>query len=323
MNEIQNIDTLTTEILILKQQTAQSMIEIGKRLIIVKESLPHGEWGKWLEEKVDFKQTTASKFMRVAKEFSNFHTYEDLTQSKIFALLDLPQEQRETFVKDNPVDEMTTRELQKAIKENQDLEEKLKESREFNKKASELVNLREDERNKAIKASEAAKRIAIEKSEDVKNLQDELRNQKDKAIKDIEELQTFIGEAKSSGNDEEVVKLNLQLLEIQGDLDSSAHKIDELEVQLKERPIDVITAEPIIIEKVPEDIQKELEELRSKTGQNTTQPVIKFKIYFDELQNIFRNELEVMEEIKKDYPEMYLKCKNGISNLINKMAERL
>ena len=330
MNEIQNIDTLTTEILILKQQTAQSMIEIGKRLIIVKESLPHGEWGKWLEEKVDFKQTTASKFMRVAKEFSNFHTYENLTQSKIFALLDLPQEDRETFVKENPVDEMTTRELQKTIKEKQDLEEKLKDSLEFNKKAHELADVRGQERDEAVKTLESAKRVAIEKLEEAKRLENALKLEKDKLKKEkenskieIEKLQSFIGEAKDSGNNEEVARLQALLQETQGDLDSSACRIDELEAQLKAKPIDVITAEPVIIEKVPEETLRELEELRSKSGQNNTQPIIKFKIYFEELQKTFRDELEVMAEIKEAYPEIYEKCKRNMLNLINGMSENL
>ncbi|WP_041710899.1 DUF3102 domain-containing protein [Clostridium pasteurianum] len=64
----------------------------------VKESLPHGEWGKWLEEKVDFHQATATRFMRVAKEFSNASTLKDLGSSKIFALLDVPIEEREDFI---------------------------------------------------------------------------------------------------------------------------------------------------------------------------------------------------------------------------------
>ena len=311
MNEIiQSIDTLTTEILILKQQTAQNIIEIGKRLVEVKESLPHGEWGGWLKEKVDFTDRTAQRFMKVANEFSNATTLSDLPKSKAFALLDLPQDERETFVKENPVNEMTTRELQQAIKDrDKAVNEKEKYSSALKKAGDEKFIVD----NLLRESKEAAKA-------DIKKLKDSLKEEKEKSSAEIAKLQTFIGEAKSSGNDEEVVRLNLSLLEIQGDLDSSAHKIDELESQLKEKPIDVTET---IIEKIPEEIQRELEELRNKNGQNTTQPVIKFKIYFDELQNIFRNELEVMDEIKKDYPEMYLKCKNGISNLINKMAERL
>ena len=122
-----NIQQIETEIILLKNQTAQNIIEIGKRLNQAKELVTHGEWGKWLEEKVEFSQRNANNFMRVAKEFSNSQTYSNLTQSKIFALLDLPKEEREEFIQENKVDEMTTRELQQAIKEKKELEKQVEE----------------------------------------------------------------------------------------------------------------------------------------------------------------------------------------------------
>jgi septal ring factor EnvC (AmiA/AmiB activator) len=324
MNEIQTtvIDKLTVEILILKQQTAQNIIEIGKRLIEVKESLPHGGWGNWLKEKVDFTDRTAQRFMKVASEFSNTTTLSDLPRSKAFALLELPQEERETFVKENPVNEMTTRELQQAIKD-RDKAENEKNTAEDNLKIYQsqlnqaIIDAKQLEEDK-VKSELKLKALESELKSEKDNLKKEKENQKEEILK----LQTFIGEAKISGNDEEVERLQASLLEAQNDLDSSALKIDELEEQLK-KPVDVITAEPVIIEKVPDEIEKELQELRAKTNQNTSQPVLKFKIYFEELQNIFRNELETMDEIKKDYPEMYEKCKGAITNLINKMSERL
>jgi hypothetical protein len=93
--------------------------------------LPHGEWGKWLEDKVDFTDRTAQRFIRVSKEFSNMTSLSSLGSRKLFALLDVPSEEREEFIS-NPhevngeiktVDEMTTRELQKTIKEKKELEE--------------------------------------------------------------------------------------------------------------------------------------------------------------------------------------------------------
>lgn len=74
-----NLEQLTAEILVFKQQTAVNIIEIGRRLIQVKEILPHGEWGKWLEERVEFSQWTANKFMRAANEFSNCGAFNNLT----------------------------------------------------------------------------------------------------------------------------------------------------------------------------------------------------------------------------------------------------
>jgi chromosome segregation ATPase len=325
MNEIQTtvIDTLTIEILILKQQTAQNIIEIGKRLIAAKESLPHGEWGKYLDEKVDFSETSAKRFMRVAREFSNSPALVDLGSSKLFALLDVPSEEREEFVQVNSVDEMTTRELQKAIKERDEALKTLDTAKRIAIEKSEEAKKSYDEKCSAESKVRTVDAVLRETQKDVENLQNALRKQKEKSAADIAELQSFIGEAKASGNDEEVSRLQASLQEIQNDLDGSAHKIDELEEQLKAKPIDVITAEPVIIEKVPEETLRELEELRNKAGQNNTQPVIKFKIYFEALQKTFRDELEVMAEIKEDYPETYEKCKNAISDLISKMAERL
>ncbi|MFT5871131.1 MAG: chromosome segregation ATPase [Clostridium sp.] len=341
MNEVQNVDTLTTEILFLKQQTAQNIIEIGKRLVAVKEGLPHGEFGKWLDEKVDFSQQTANKFMKVANEFEDYATLRNLGTGKIFALLSLPQEEREEFIQTNPVEGMTTKEFQQAIKDKKELENKLK-------TAEAQI---ETERNSYEKVSDSYKRLErtnqghYEKSEKLRKQliddkqiyenklkaieitlqkeKDSLKKEKENSKEEITKLQTFIGEAKANGNNEEVTRLQASLKEIQIDLDSSAQKIDELETQLKEKPIDVITAEPVVIEKIPEEVQRELEEFRSKGSQNTTQPVIKFKIYYEELQKTFREELEIMAEIKKDYPETYEKCKSNILKLINGMAEHL
>jgi hypothetical protein len=143
--QTQNIDGLTSEILILKDRAEQSIIEIGKRLIIVKESLPHGDWGNYLKEKVYFHQTTANRFMKVAKEFSNQASMLSLGTGKLFALLDLPAEERETFIEDNHVDEMTTRELRLALKE---------------KKASEL---RVQELEKRLEAEHNKQPVEVEK----------------------------------------------------------------------------------------------------------------------------------------------------------------
>lgn len=102
MNELQRpLEVIETEINFYKNQTATGIIEIGKRLIEAKSQLPHGEWGKWLEEKVEFKERTAQRFMQAANEYSNPSTLTHLSQSKIFALLGLPQDQRQDFINSN------------------------------------------------------------------------------------------------------------------------------------------------------------------------------------------------------------------------------
>ena len=137
--QTQEIERLRTEILIYKDQAATNIIEIGHRLIQAKELMPHGEWGKWLEERVDFSQSTAVKFMKVAKEFSNSESVTNLGTKKLFLLLDLPPDEREEFTQQpqqlpsgetKTVQQMSTRELQEAIKARKSAEQEAKKANE-------------------------------------------------------------------------------------------------------------------------------------------------------------------------------------------------
>lgn len=64
-----NIEKTTAEILMLKDQTAQNIIEIGKRLIEVKENIGYGNFGDYLKNKVEFSRQTANRFMSIAMSF--------------------------------------------------------------------------------------------------------------------------------------------------------------------------------------------------------------------------------------------------------------
>ena len=82
--------------------------EIGERLIKAKELVEHGEWESWLNKKVDISNNRAREFMRVTREFLNQRTSVSLTLDKMLALTTDPQEKRETFIEENPVEDMTT-----------------------------------------------------------------------------------------------------------------------------------------------------------------------------------------------------------------------
>lgn len=109
-----NLDGLTTEILILKRQTAANIIEIGKRLIAAKEMVGHGNWLKYLEEKVEFSEWTARNFMRVAKESANRETFPDLDASKVYLLLQAPEEDRQVLAREAA--DMSARKLEEAVR---------------------------------------------------------------------------------------------------------------------------------------------------------------------------------------------------------------
>lgn len=53
------------------RQTARLAIEIGRDLIDAKEALPHGQWLPWLEAEFGWSESTAQRYIRLAKTFKS------------------------------------------------------------------------------------------------------------------------------------------------------------------------------------------------------------------------------------------------------------
>lgn len=150
-----NIERTTTEILMLKDQTAQNIIEIGKRLVKVKENLQHGEFSEWLKKRVNISHRTANNFMKVATTFSNSQSLANLGSTKLFLLAGLDEENRQEVMKENKVEDMTTRELEQAVKEKKEIKKQLQEEQEYSNELQEEIRKKEQQ---------------------IKNLQNEIEN---------------------------------------------------------------------------------------------------------------------------------------------------
>jgi hypothetical protein len=138
-----NIEKTTAEILILKDQTAQNIIEIGKRLIEVKENLQHGEFSEWLKKRVDISHRTANNFMKVATTFSNSQSIANLGSTKLFLLAGLDEENREEVMQENNIEEMTTRELEQVVKEKKEIKKQLEAEKEYSEELQEAIKEKE------------------------------------------------------------------------------------------------------------------------------------------------------------------------------------
>lgn len=270
-------DVIAAEINAIKYQTQNMMLqassEIGKRLIEVKEQLPHGEWGKWLKDNVEYSQSTANNLMQIHLEYSaNSQAFGNLSYSKAVALLGIDIEEREAFIQENNVDEMSTRELQKTIKEKQKLE-------------------------KEIAKQEAA-----------------AAKEKKLLEQDIQELRQQLEEAQQQSTDHSSSEKELNRLT--QELAVAESRAKQLEENLKAKPIEAVT-----VEVVPEEVQKELEQLRSKMNESTDPAEMKFKIRFETLVNEFSATLEVAGQIEN--AETRSKYRDAIHKLMDKMRATL
>lgn len=185
------IETITEEIIFYKNVGGQAVIEIGRRLTEAKAQLKHGEWLPWLREKVEFSETSAQNFMRIAREYENTHLVGDLGASKALVLLALPASERENFAsekhlvngEEKSVSEMSKRELEEAIRQRKLAELKAAETaRELDrqkeatvdasaeqiaaavKEAEKAAKAKRDEARKAVENAEAGRKAAEEQA---------------------------------------------------------------------------------------------------------------------------------------------------------------
>ncbi|HCO74993.1 MAG TPA: hypothetical protein DIT16_09090 [Clostridium sp.] len=338
MNELVNtrdIEVIAAEINNIKEQTRimvlNNSIEIGRRLVEAKSIIQHGQWGRWLEESVNYSQRTANNLMRIFEEYgsnqislfgaSNSQAFANLNYSQAVALLGIPDiEEREAFIKENNAEDMSSRELQQVIKAKEKAE---KEKEEALKLAAELkIKSKQMEEEKATLESDIRiKEESLKLSkENIDKLQDTLEREREgakleanKLNKSIKDIKKQLKEAKGNGNDEEIDRLQAELNKKQNEETDYLRQIQELGEKLKEKPVDVET-----IEKVPEEVENELKKLREKV--NLGETTSKFKVNFDILVKNFNDLFSTLSEMPEEVKEKY---SIATKTLISKMQERL
>lgn len=300
MNEIttqRSQELIASEINSIKHQTRQMVlynsIEIGKRLVEAKEVVAHGEWGKWLENSVDYSQSTANNLMKIYEEYgdgqatlfggdANSEAIASLPYTKALALLSIPNYEREEFIEENNVQDMSTRELDKAIKEKKELEKKLQ------------IFEEEAEKHKDLK-------LQLSTSQSV-----------------VKTLESKLEKAEENDNSEEIQKLHEEIRAADAEKEEYENKIKKLEKELKEKPIEV----PETIEKVPKEVEEELEKLRKQVeNKSNDEAEVKFKFQFESLVENFSTLLGSLNEIQDE--ETRNKFKGAVNGLIDKMKNNL
>ena len=272
-----SIDQITLEINFYKAQTAQNIIEIGKRLIEAKQQLQHGEWLPWLRDKVEFTERSAQNFMKIAEEYSKTQPVSFLPYTKLLALLQVPEDEREEFLQEThlvdgqekTVSEMSKRELQEAIKQRDEAQQRERQAQE-----------------KCWKAEKEAAQARKEKKTEYNNYMDALV---------------------------EAEKANETIKALRGSRQFDLQRITDLEKQIKElesRPIDVAVQElseddkkklrgegyedavrsyKILLDRAREELEQAKNQARQDAGIERDELVAAAESFRDSLDSIFDN----------------------------------
>lgn len=307
MNELvkteRTVDTVTLEINTLHRQAQQMMlgyvIEIGKRLVEVKEMLPYGSWGTYLAERTPYSQSTANNFMKIFQEYGdeNLSLFEKGTKSQTFgklsytqalALLALPANEREEFARENNVEDMSSRQLQEAIRERNQARE---EADRLKAAAKEL------EEAKAQLAHAEKSRAKME--EDMGLLNERLAglNQEVEALRgrpvEVAVMETDpkkLEEARKAGVEEARAEAEAKLKKSKKALDKAKEK--------EQAALEQVEA----LQKALEQANQKAEEARKVTAAAGSKELATFQVLFDQAQGlvnkmgVIRRDLEARGE---------------------------
>ena len=274
------LPVIISEIKIIEQNTARVVLEngiqIGQRLQEAKEKVGHGGFGEWCRENLNYSQDTAQKFMRLAKEYgdpdsllTNTAMSRNFSISNALSLLKVPEEDREEFVQEHPVEDMTNKALEEEIR-------KLKEEREI---GIVVVQRMQDEKEQA--------------DEEIRMLKDDLQNERDQAIEAHDRMQAANEEAaaaeeKANGLKEKLDKAKEKLKK---EKDDRQKEIDAAIEKERQGIIEQVNAEAAgRMEQIAgenDELREKLTETERRLERAARGTVIQFKVLTDQLQDIF------------------------------------
>lgn len=287
LETVRTVETVAAEIRALTASMLCNVIEIGRRMCEVKEMLPYGEFGKWIEENTGYSNSTANNFMRLFQEYGaaqgslfgaqvESQTIGKLSYTKALALLALPPADREAFVEENHVEEMSTRELKNAIRERDEANRRAQEA----ERAAEESALAMEELREKLDEADAREKNADDTAEELrKHLADaeqkaaEARRELDELEKENEQLRARptdvaiqyqtdpaeIEEAAQKAREEEQDKYQKKLLLAEKTERMSREQLEKAEASLKAAEAEVanlrerlekqaVMADPVVAE---------------------------------------------------------------------------
>lgn len=297
---------LKNEILVYDHQAqallGQYALEIGRRLLEVKQLVPNGRWQEWMQENLQYSTRKAQQLMqfyeRYGQQQESFFCGSDLKDkvlaldySKAVAMMALDDAQQEEFLQEHPdAGDMSVRKLQEAIREKQQAE----------KLAKQEATARAEAENKV-------------RSKD-KELQD-LRYQLNQTKQQVEDQQSLLERAETAEAEE---KRKQEQLDVQKD------KVIRLEKQIKElqqRPVEVAPQPPT---------QEQLEQFRQEAEQAVQErlqqaekkvQVAGISADIETFQGIFLETMDRIEEIPDK--KIQVQLVGGIRKILDSMGKRL
>lgn len=315
-------ETIRAEIKTIEAQvyktTLDGVIQIGNRLRELKDMIGHGNWLTWCKESLGYSDRQARRYIEISEEygneksaFSNWKMSSNLSISKAYSLLALPEEEVESFAENHDVENLTVKELEAEIKDWKQKNEDLKKEKENVQAEMETARKERETLLRQIDDGEVRRLELVEEIEELKERKAD--------PEEIEKLRKKLDKEKETVKD---LKERLK----QGD-ENRQRLIDDALAKQKDRMKK--EAEEAQAQKVKEAeelrraAERQTEALKKKLEQSGNEEIIRFKLKTDQLQEDFQILKNAMETIQSKDAEQAGKLKAALKLIMETLLKQL
>lgn len=329
---VRDVDIVTAEIVTIKRQTQQMLItaaiELGRRLVEVKAMIPHGEWGKYLQERVDYSQSTADNLMKLYREygsgqdslfdnFANSQTFANLSYTQALALLSVPAEEREQFAEENDVANKSTRELQELIRQREEqetkidqLQTKLTDAKSEKEKVEELLTDAEKECDSRKQEVQKLTEQLQKAQEAEQKAKDQLKKAKENPTVPKDVMEKLRTEAEEAATKAAAEKAATESKKIQGQLEKAQKAAQDAEDEKKRAMQDLAQME--------QKLQAAQQEVKMANPD-----VAVFRSLFEDVQQTFNRMNNARKTVADADPAMGENLKRAVAAVLEQWKTEL
>ena len=329
MNEIVRSDReIAAQINAVKRQTAQvcltAAVEIGRLLCEAKATVPYGDWGGWLENNVNYSQSTANNLMRLYQNYgeqeqmsfleeNSLEIFGSLSPSQALALLGMPREERADYVETHDMETTSVRDIEAEIA--------------ARKAAEEQAVKANEEKAAALTDAENARRLA-------KKAEEQLERERAAMQQELEEVRKAVADAGQVAltatvePDEETLRALRE--EYEQKLEKQKQALERAKAAAEKAGAGMKEIAAKAKAEAEAALQAELERLRQAAATAEAKlttagdaAVQRYGVIYDNIQREFNQLMELGTEIRRTAPDTADKLERALRAVIQSMAQRV
>ena len=306
----------------LARQSWILLADAGRRLIEIKNRIPHGQFLDWCEKNLEFSHSKAARMMKLASEMdgengilTKLETLPTIGISTVLALLEAPEEVAAEVIETNDVESLTVRELKAELA-------RVKEEKEAAERKAEMIDHNNDDIRKEL-ASMQRKLSESVSEEEFNEMQAAAQAQKEDLTRELSEAKAASAEiqAKLDKAKEDLKKQKAKQKELEAAKDETVQKsIEDARTEIVKKAKDDAYAESAAaLEQNAKDIRQlkeEIEQLEAEKAKLSNTSLMEFKVYVDQLQDVYYKINDIITEQNEADPDLGTKMQTALQTII-------